>query len=67
MRTRVRLASIISSTFFLAVPARSQSFGNADTVDRSVLNIRYSRRCKCCDSASDNVMQTTLTRESRQS
>ena len=32
-----------------------------------VLNIRYSRRCKCCDSASDNVMQTTLTRESRQS
>jgi drug/metabolite transporter (DMT)-like permease len=32
-----------------------------------VLNSRYSRRRKCCDSASDNVMQTALTRESRQS
>jgi hypothetical protein len=38
MRTCVRWASIISSTFFLAVPARSQSLGSADTVDSSVVN-----------------------------
>ncbi|HXJ96629.1 MAG TPA: hypothetical protein VMT20_27635 [Terriglobia bacterium] len=38
MRTCVRWAFIISSTFFLAVPARSQSLGNADTVDSSVVN-----------------------------
>ena len=38
MRTCVRWAFIISSTFFLAVPARSQSLGDADTVDRSVVN-----------------------------
>ena len=38
MRTYVRWAFVISSTFFLAVPARSQSLGNADTVDSSVVN-----------------------------
>ena len=38
MRTCVRWAFIISSTFFLAIPARSQSLGYADTVDGSVVN-----------------------------
>ena len=38
MRACVRWAFIISSTFFLAVHARSQSLGNADTVDCSVVN-----------------------------
>jgi hypothetical protein len=38
MRTCVRWASIISSTFFLAAPARSQSLGNAGTVDGSVVD-----------------------------
>ena len=38
MRTCVRWAFIISSTFFLAAPARSHSLGNADTVDCSVVN-----------------------------
>jgi hypothetical protein len=38
MRICVRWAFIISSTFFLAVPARSQSLGNAGTVDGSVVD-----------------------------
>ena len=38
MRACVRLAFVISSTFFLAAPARSQSLGNAGTVDGSVVD-----------------------------
>jgi len=38
MRTCVRWAFTISSTFLLAIPARSRSLGNADTVDGSVVN-----------------------------
>ena len=38
MRTCDRWAFIISSTFFLAIPARSQSLGNAGTVDGSVVD-----------------------------
>ena len=38
MRTCVRWAFIISSLFFLAVPVRSQSLGNAGTVDGSVVD-----------------------------
>ena len=38
MRTRVRWAFITSSLFFLAAPVRSQSLGNAETVDSSVAN-----------------------------
>ena len=38
MRTCVRWAFTISSTFFLAAHARSQSLGSADTVDCSVVN-----------------------------
>ena len=38
MRTCVRWAFIISSIFSLAAPARSQSLGNAGTVDGSVVD-----------------------------
>ena len=38
MRTCVRWAFITSSIFFLAAPARSQSLGNAGTVDGSVVD-----------------------------
>jgi hypothetical protein len=38
MRTCVCWAFLLSSMFFLAVPARSQSLGSADTVDGSVVN-----------------------------
>lgn len=38
MRTCVRWAFITSSLFFLAAPARSQSLGNAGTVDGSVVD-----------------------------
>ena len=32
-----------------------------------ILNIRYSRRCDCCDSASDGAVQNTLTRDPHRS
>ena len=38
MRTCVRWTFIISSMFFLAAPARSQSLGNAGPVDGSVVD-----------------------------
>jgi hypothetical protein len=38
MRACVRWTFIILSTFFLAAPVRSQSLGNANTVDSSVVN-----------------------------
>ncbi len=38
MRTCVRWVFVMSSTFFLAAPARSQSLGNAGTVDGSVVD-----------------------------
>ena len=32
-----------------------------------ILNIRYSRRCDCCDYASDGAVQNTLTRDPHRS